>query len=186
MEEYGYNKPNAMSAAALILGIAACVSICFYSAIPVGALGIIFALLSRREKMNTQARIGFGLSVSAIVIFAAVVSTALYILVSTGVWNSMMKKAASLDLSDPNAVAELQGEFQDELLAKLTGKSPESASSGGASSAAGDSVSEGISENADPADNKKTVSYHPVDYQNGKTNIKVNIPVAHTDRIPAF
>ena len=55
---------NGMSIASLVMGILSLVCCCCgYVGIALGALGIIFALLSRQdEPMNTQAKVGFILS----------------------------------------------------------------------------------------------------------------------------
>ncbi|MGX8728772.1 MAG: hypothetical protein ACSW75_04295, partial [Lachnospiraceae bacterium] len=57
-ELYDDPSPNAFSLAALVCGILALLSICIGGAIIPAALGILFALLSRKTRMCGQAKIG--------------------------------------------------------------------------------------------------------------------------------
>ena len=55
---------NGLSTASLVLGICALVLFCCGGGLVLGALGIIFAALSRgASQMNTQAKVGLGLSI---------------------------------------------------------------------------------------------------------------------------
>jgi Predicted glutathione S-transferase len=66
--------PNGLSLTALILGICALVFICCGGGIVLGALGIIFALLSRGAgMMNSQAKVGLGLSIGALALSMIIV-----------------------------------------------------------------------------------------------------------------
>jgi len=57
---------NGFSITALIMGICSLVFICCGGGFILGSLGIIFAILSRNAgKMNTQAKVGLGLSIAA-------------------------------------------------------------------------------------------------------------------------
>lgn len=78
---YGQNPPpgnygpgpesNAFSTAAIILGIVSLVSsCCLYISIPVGAVGIILAILSKgsSSKMDSRSKTGLGISIAGICI----------------------------------------------------------------------------------------------------------------------
>lgn len=78
---YGQNPPpgnygpgpesNSFSTAAMILGIVSLVSsCCLYISIPVGAVGIILALLSKgsSSKMDSRSKTGLGISIAGICI----------------------------------------------------------------------------------------------------------------------
>ena len=57
---------NSLATTSLVMGICALVFICCGGGLILGALGIIFALLSRgSDTMNTQAKVGLGLSIGA-------------------------------------------------------------------------------------------------------------------------
>ena len=57
---------NGLATTSLVLGICSIVFICCGGGFVVGALGIIFALLSRgANTMNAQAKVGLGLSIGA-------------------------------------------------------------------------------------------------------------------------
>ena len=75
---------NGMSIAALVMGILSLVCCCCgYASIAFGALGIIFALLSRGEEpMNTQAKVG--LVLSCIGIALAVISIIVLLIGNAG------------------------------------------------------------------------------------------------------
>lgn len=63
-------RTNSFAVAALILGILSLVtSCCIFSGIVFGAFGVVLALLSRgQEPMDTQAKIGLGLSIAGMVL----------------------------------------------------------------------------------------------------------------------
>lgn len=62
-------RSEGMATAALVLGIISVLLICCGGSIVLGALGIMFALLSRgADTMNTKARVGMGLSIGSMVI----------------------------------------------------------------------------------------------------------------------
>lgn len=62
-------RSEGMATAALVLGIISVLLICCGGSIVLGALGIMFALLSRGAgTMNTKARVGMGLSIGSMII----------------------------------------------------------------------------------------------------------------------
>ena len=66
--------PNGLSLTALIVGICSLVFVCCGGGVVLGALGIILALLSRgASTMNTQAKVGFGLSIGALALSMIIV-----------------------------------------------------------------------------------------------------------------
>lgn len=76
------NPKNGFETSSMILGICALVSCsCFYGAIPLGALSILFALFSRggQMKMSPKAKLGLFLGIAAILLTIAVTIGALYI-----------------------------------------------------------------------------------------------------------
>lgn len=89
---YGYHTPqfqparthrsNFFEAASMVLGIGAIVSCtCFYGAYVMGAMAILFALLSRggQMKMSAKARTGLILGIAAILLTTVVTIGAFYI-----------------------------------------------------------------------------------------------------------
>lgn len=68
---YGTARPNGFATAALVLGILSIVSVMiFYVSIPLAALAIVFAILSRGRygKMATRAKAGIFLSLAGIIL----------------------------------------------------------------------------------------------------------------------
>ena len=62
-------KTNSMAVAALTMGILSLVFMIMGMSLPFAALGIMFALLSRREEnMPTQSKVGMGLSIAGCVL----------------------------------------------------------------------------------------------------------------------
>lgn len=62
-------KANSMAVASLTMGILSLVFTITGMSLPFAALGIMFALLSRREKnMPTQSKVGIGLSVAGLIL----------------------------------------------------------------------------------------------------------------------
>lgn len=70
---------NGMAVASLVMGILSLLLVCCGFSFCFGALGILFALLSRTNKsMDPQARIGLGLSIGGTVIGLALLLTILF------------------------------------------------------------------------------------------------------------
>lgn len=82
------NTPSGMAVASLIIGIISIVSLCCpILSIILGALGIIFSLLSRRrkEKISGNAQIGMILSVLGLVLgFLVMIGTVIYVIRQAG------------------------------------------------------------------------------------------------------
>ena len=119
-EEY---QSNSMSRAALTCGIIAVISI-FFSFIFVGvsfiagALGLIFAFLSRKNRFNRQARTAIGLCAAGMIAFTLMFGISFGILYTTGMWDTLVEKAQSIDPDDPTSVTVAQQEIMDELMKK--------------------------------------------------------------------
>ncbi len=112
-EEY---RMNGMSKAAFICGILSLVTILFNGSLFFGALGILFAFLSRKKKFSRQARTALWLSAAGIFAFALMIIYSVATLVSSGIWGKMVDMVRNMDPNNPNAVAEIQQEILDEIL----------------------------------------------------------------------
>lgn len=118
-----YNNPhvpdsNGMSAAALVLGISSLVLTCCSGGFgfPLAALGIIFALLSRRGRhMNTQAKVGLGLSIGGIVLAVITVVLSMIILFSSGIFSTMMNMMNQYDMSTESGMEDFLEDWEDYL-----------------------------------------------------------------------
>lgn len=109
---------NGMSAAALVLGIASLVLTCCSGGFgfPVAALGIIFALLSRRGRhMNTQAKVGLGLSIGGIVLAVITVVLSMVILFSSGIFSTMTDMMNQYDMSTESGMEDFLEDWEDYL-----------------------------------------------------------------------
>lgn len=116
-------RSNGMSKAAFICGILALASLLLnlFGGVFFGALGILFALLSRKQKMSRQAKAGAVMAGAAVVIFSVLVAVSFYALISTGVWNTMIREIREMDPNDPDAVGKVQRDILEELQEKLLG-----------------------------------------------------------------
>lgn len=84
---YNNQHPNSMATAAMVLGIISLVtSCCLYIAIPVGAIGIILALLSKgyEPRLSSRGKTGLGLSLGG---FAVSIAMILFILFSNTIYD---------------------------------------------------------------------------------------------------
>lgn len=115
-EEY---RSNGMSKAALICGGLSLLSLLFGGAPFFGGLGLLFAFLSRKNRMSRQARTGAVLSSVSLAVFGIMVAISFYTLVSTGVWDHMMEEIREMDPNDPDAVSRIQQDVLQELQRRL-------------------------------------------------------------------
>lgn len=111
----GDGRPDIMSRMALIFGILAIVTILMGGSFFFGSLGIIFALLSRTDRMDQKAGIGFGLSLTSMTIFVLMILVSLQVLHAAGILGKTIDGIQRLDVTDSAAVAE----FQDDLAKDL-------------------------------------------------------------------
>lgn len=112
-EEYSM---NGMSKAAFACGILSLLSLMFGFSLFFGALGVLFACLSKKGKFGRQARIALWMSAAGIFAFVISLAVSLHMLVANGIWVRMVDRVRQMDLSDPNAAAVLEQELLDELL----------------------------------------------------------------------
>lgn len=120
-EEY---ESNPMSRTAFTCGVISVICVFLSVLFPgasfvVGALGILFALLSKRKKLCRQAKTAIVMCSVGMVSFAIMFLISTALLVSTGTWDFMMEKIRGMDVNDPNAAAELQQEILDELVNRM-------------------------------------------------------------------
>lgn len=106
---------NSMAVASMVVGIASIVSLCCGGfGIPLGALGIIFALLSRRQRhMDTQAKVGLGLSIGSLALTFLFVILCVVFLVSSGIITQMIRIMQKYDLSTESGIEEFMEEWED-------------------------------------------------------------------------
>ena len=129
-ELYDDPSPNAFSLAALVCGILAILSICVGGAIIPAALGILFALLSRKTRMCGQAKVGFFLSIGSMALYVLALLFLIGTLALTGILGPLTEKALNTDFTDPSSVAEFQEEtyrLLDSLMERYSKFLPEEA-----------------------------------------------------------
>ena len=114
---YHPSAANGVSVASLVLGIASIVSLCCGGfGIPIGALGIIFALLSRRGRhMNTQAKVGMGLSIGSLALTAIFLIVCVVFAFSSGIMSDMLNIMKNYDISTESGLEEFMEEWEDYL-----------------------------------------------------------------------
>lgn len=95
-------KPNGMAMAAMILGIIAIPTTCCIGlGLPLAAVGMIFALLSRRSrKMSAQAAVGFGLCLSCIILSIMTFISSFLLILSNENSKDMWNTIYNMDLDD--------------------------------------------------------------------------------------
>jgi len=110
-------RQNPMPTLALVFGIGALLSMMFGGTVLFGSMSIVFALLSRTDKMETKAAVGFGLALFALIVYALIIGTAMYMLVATGTWDRILTEVQSIDMGSANATSDLMAIIQKEILA---------------------------------------------------------------------
>lgn len=121
--------PNRMSQAAFICGILSLIGIFFNASVFFGAFAILFALLSRRNRLSRQAKAAIRMAAVgiSIVVIAIVISVA--VLVSSGLLGKYAKKIANINPGDPAAVSKIENDLMKDL-AKAYGVDPSSLQQG--------------------------------------------------------
>ena len=150
-ELYDDPSPSALSLAALICGILSLLSICVGGAIIPAALGILFALLSRKTRMCGQAKIGFFMSLGSLLLYALAILLLVGTLTVTGLLGPITEKALKTDFTDPASVAEFQEEtlrLLDSLMERYSKFLPEETPQNPAAADRQMPVSEGITAKA--------------------------------------
>lgn len=110
-------QPNGMSVASMILGIASVALLCCGGfGLPLGIMGLIFALLSRRGRhMNTQAKVGMGLSLGGIGLAIIVTAVQLIIMFSSGAMSQLMHLMQKYDITTQSGAQDFLEEWDDYL-----------------------------------------------------------------------
>lgn len=108
-------QPNFMSHLALLCGIVALIGIFFNLSLPLGALTVIFALLSRDKKLSREAKHGLAMGLTGIAVTAITILVSVAVLVSSGLFGKYVKKIRNIDPSNPNAVAQIQNDLVKDL-----------------------------------------------------------------------
>lgn len=108
-------KPNGMAVASMTLGIASVILLCCGGGgLPIGALGIIFALLSRQDRhMNTQAKVGLGLSIGGIVLSILAVIASFVLLFASGTFMDMINMMNQYDITTESGMEDFLEDWQD-------------------------------------------------------------------------
>lgn len=121
-ELYEYPTPNALSLAAMICGILSIPLVCLGGAFIPAALGLLFALLSRKTRMCGQAKVGLVTSIVSLSIYVLALLASVVTLSLMGVLGPLTEKALSTDFTDPASVEQFQeelGTLLDEKLGRL-------------------------------------------------------------------
>ena len=106
---------NGMAIASLTLGIASIILLCCGGGgFPAGALGIVFALLSRRNrKMHTQAKVGLGLSIGGITLSILSVILSFVIVFASGTFTDMINMMNRHDLTTQSGLEDFLEDWED-------------------------------------------------------------------------
>ncbi len=115
------SNANGMAVAALTLGIASIPTICCSGlGLPIAAIGIILALLSRRGRtMSPPAKIGFGLSLASLILTIIMMTVSLVMVVTSDIFKDTMEMMNQLDpdiLQDQEKLEEYLNDYLDEYL----------------------------------------------------------------------
>lgn len=108
-------QPNFMSHLAFLCGIIALIGIFFNLSLPLGALAVIFALLSRDKKLSREAKHGLVMGLTGIAVTAITILVSVAVLVSSGLFGKYVKKIRDIDPSNPNAITQIQNDLVKDL-----------------------------------------------------------------------
>ncbi len=109
-------QSNGMARAAAICGVLSLVGLFFNASVFFGALGILFALLSRHKRFCNQAKAGLIMSISGIGIFLAMLAVSISILASAGLLKKYTDRVVHIDPNDPTAVTDIEEDLLNDLL----------------------------------------------------------------------
>lgn len=112
---HGEGQPNFMSHLAFLCGIVALIGIFFNLSLPLGALTVIFALLSRDKKLSREAKHGLVMGLTGIAVTAITILVSVAVLVSSGLFGKYVKKIRNIDPSNPNAITQIQNDLVKDL-----------------------------------------------------------------------
>ena len=108
-------KGDAMALMALLCGSAALLSFMFGGSLLMGSLGIVFALLSRTDRMTSQARAGFIMSLVSLFFYILCVAVVFYTLSATGLLDGLIRDILAVDPASPNAYNDIFSVLQQYL-----------------------------------------------------------------------
>ena len=108
-----------LEGAALICGTIGLLTLFFGMGVVFAAMAIMFALLSRREKLARRAKTGLVLGLITLGIYGAALGVVAVTFTTTGMWDVVTEELENMDPSDPEATAKLQDTIQSELLKRL-------------------------------------------------------------------
>ena len=107
-------RKNAMAFAAIICGIISVLPVCFSMlSFICGSLGIIFALLSRKdEPLGNHAKLGLILSAAGLLICIVMTAVLIYSLYTSGMFDKTQEIYNSIDWTSENAMADFYSQLQ--------------------------------------------------------------------------
>ena len=110
------SNANGMAVAYIVLGIASIPTICCCGfGLPLAALGIIFALLSRHKTMTPTAKVGFGLSLGSLILTLILIAGILIIGFTSEVFQNTWDVIKQLDPDQFDSHEELEDYLNDYL-----------------------------------------------------------------------
>jgi len=109
-------KSDSLPALSIAFGIGAFITMMFGGTPLLASLGIIFALLSRREKMETKAVVGLIFSAAALVIYVLILAATAYILIATGTMAKIIEEINQVNANSVNAAGDIMTIIQRNLL----------------------------------------------------------------------
>ena len=104
-----------MAYASLIFSILSLFMLFFGTGFFFSAMGIIFALLSRKKAMETPAKVGLVISVVSLVICLLCILGTVYILIVTGTWDRILTALQNVDMTSANAYNDVMDIVSKEL-----------------------------------------------------------------------
>lgn len=113
--DYRNGGSNFMSHLAFLCGIVALIGIFFNLSLPIGALAVIFALLSRDKKLSREAKHGLVMGLTGIAVTAITILVSVAVLVSSGLFGKYVKKIRHIDPSNPNSITRIQNDLVKDL-----------------------------------------------------------------------
>ncbi len=111
-----------MATLALVCGIVSVMTFLFGIGIIFAALGITFALLSRKQYLSRRAKQGIVFSGVSLGLFTATMLFIVVTLQSIGMFDVLREAYDQVDLSDAASVAEFETTIETELITRLYGE----------------------------------------------------------------
>lgn len=98
---------SGMALSSMMFGIASLIFVFFGGSLLFGSLGLIMALLSRREHLSKMARIGAILSSLGMALTVLFIGVFMSILVKTGTMDKIIRDVEAIDASSANAPGDM-------------------------------------------------------------------------------